>query len=127
LLTICAETRQTSFMSTHDIDEAIFLADKIVLMTNGPSAKIAEVVKNPLPRDRQRDGVHRLPHYYPLRNHLLDFLVSRSRNFDAEIAASDYDPRHPPIVEPGKTPPVVVGDTAALAAPNETAAERAAL
>lgn len=127
LLTICAETRQTSFMITHDIDEAIFLADKIVLMTNGPSAKIAEIVKNPLPRGRQRDGIHRHPLYYPLRNHLLDFLISRSRNFEAEIAANGYDPRHPPLIEPGKTPPVAVGDTAVLAAPAPTAAERATL
>ena len=126
LLTICAETRQTSFMITHDIDEAIFLADKIVLMTNGPSAKIAEIVKNPLPRDRQRDGIHHHPHYYPLRNHLLDFLISRSRDFDAEIVGGDYDPRHPPTVEPGKALPTAVGGTVALTVPDETAAERAA-
>ncbi len=127
LLTICAETRQTSFMITHDIDEAIFLADKIVLMTNGPSAKIAEVVKNPLPRERQREAMHRHPHYYPLRNHLLDFLVSRSRTFEAEIAGSDYDPRHPPIVEPGITSPSPVAEPPVLQTPNATEAERAAL
>lgn len=107
LLTICAETKQTSFMITHDIDEAIFLADKIVLMTNGPHAKIAEIVKNPLPRARKRENMHRHPHYYPLRNHLLDFLVSRSKAFDETIAAGSYDPRNPPIVEPGLAPQAV--------------------
>lgn len=113
LLSICAETKQTSFMITHDIDEAIFLADKIVLMTNGPHAKIAEIVKNPLPRTRKRESMHRHPHYYPLRNHLLDFLVSRSKAFDETIAAGGYDPRNPPIVEPGQAPRTVPSPTSA--------------
>ncbi len=47
---ICAETGQTVFMITHDVDEAIYLADKIVLMTNGPGAVLAEIVENPLPK-----------------------------------------------------------------------------
>jgi nitrate/nitrite transport system ATP-binding protein len=51
---ICLETGQTAFMITHDVDEAIYLADKIVLMTNGPGAVLAEVVENPLPKDRER-------------------------------------------------------------------------
>src|SRR4051812_25864903 len=48
---ICQETGQTTFMITHDVDEAIYLADKIVLMTNGPGAVMAEIVENPLPKD----------------------------------------------------------------------------
>src|SRR4249920_1518082 len=52
---ICLETGQTVFMITHDVDEAIYLADRIVLMTNGPDAVLAEVVENPLPKDRQRN------------------------------------------------------------------------
>jgi len=100
LLAICAETNQTSFMITHDIDEAIFLADKIVLMTNGPQANIAEIVRNPLPRSRKRESMHRDPNYYPLRNHLLDFLVTRSGTFKETMAATGYDPRNPPVVEP---------------------------
>ena len=47
---ICIETGQTVFMITHDVDESIYLADRIVLMTNGPSAKVAEIVENPLPQ-----------------------------------------------------------------------------
>jgi nitrate/nitrite transport system ATP-binding protein len=100
VLRICAGTRQTVFMITHDVDEAILLADRIVLMTNGPEAKIAEIVVNTLPRTRTRDTVHREPHYYPIRNHLVDFLVSRSRQFNDAMPA-DYDPKHPPLVTPG--------------------------
>jgi len=81
LLQICAATRQTVLMITHDVDEAILLADRILLMSNGPRAGIAEVVENLLPRGRTRQTVHRDPHYYPLRNHLLDFLVTRSKRY----------------------------------------------
>ncbi len=96
---ICLESGQTAFMITHDVDEAIFLADKIVLMTNGPDAMIAEIVQNPLPRDRQRQDVHKHQDFYALRNHLIDFLVERSRSF-RENMPKDYDPRHPLLVNP---------------------------
>jgi len=101
VLRICAETSQTVFMITHDVDESILLADKIILMTNGPKAKIAEVVVNTMPRSRTRHDLHRHPHYYRIRNHLIDFLVDRSRAFDQDSAGGNYDPRHPPIVTPG--------------------------
>ncbi|CAN1524150.1 TauB ABC-type nitrate/sulfonate/bicarbonate transport system, ATPase component [Rhabdaerophilaceae bacterium] len=102
---ICVETGQTVFMITHDIDEAIYLADKIVLMTNGPGAQIAEIVVNPLPKDRERESFHKHPLYYALRNHLIDFLVTRSRNFAAEVESRAaqgmfYDARQPPIILP---------------------------
>jgi nitrate/nitrite transport system ATP-binding protein len=62
VLRICADTQQTVFMITHDVDEAILLADKIVLMTNGPGAKIAEIVVNTMPRnERHRNDLHRHP------------------------------------------------------------------
>ncbi len=100
LLKICAATHQTVFMITHDVDEAILLADKIMLMSNGPGAHIAEIVVNTLPRNRSRHTIHKDPQYYPIRNHLVDFLVSRSKNF-TEQPPADYDPKHPPLVTPG--------------------------
>lgn len=102
VLRICAETRQTVFMITHDVDEAILLADKIVLMTNGPYAKIAEIVVNTMPRSRTRHDLHKHPHYYRIRNHLIDFLVDRSKAFAGDV--SGHDPRHPPLVTPGLDP-----------------------
>ena len=87
LLRIVQATRQTVFMITHDVDEAILLADRILLMSNGPNARIAETVVNPLPRDRTRLTQHHDPRYYPLRNHLVDFLVHRSRQIQETRAA----------------------------------------
>jgi len=103
---ICRDTGQTLFMITHDVDEAMYLADKIVLMTNGPGAMIAEIVENPLPQDRKRDEIHRNPDYYPLRNHLIDFLVTRSVTFKHEIPAG-YDRKKPPVVRPGAKQPAL--------------------
>ncbi len=96
---ICLETGQTVFMITHDVDEAIYLADKIVLMTNGPDAMVAEIVENPLPKGRVRDQLHRHPAYYAIRNHLIDFLVVRSKTFKSAIP-SEYDRRRPPVICP---------------------------
>jgi nitrate/nitrite transport system ATP-binding protein len=85
LLQIVRQTQQTVFMITHDVDEAILLADRILLMSNGSETEagykpggIAEVVINPLPRERTRAGLHHLDGYYELRNHIVDFLVSRA-------------------------------------------------
>ena len=111
---ILLETGQTAFMITHDVDEAIYLADRIVLMTNGPEAMIAEIVENPLPRDRRRIDIHKSPDYYPVRNHLMDFLVSRSKTFKDEIPAG-YDKRHPPVVRPSAEPPKTPGETRKVA------------
>ncbi len=73
-------------MITHDVDEAILLADRILLMRNGSETaagyrpgNIAETVVNPLPRERTRAGLHHLDGYYALRNHIVDFLVTRAR------------------------------------------------
>ena len=106
---ICLETGQTVFMITHDVDEAIYLADRIVLMTNGPNAALAEVVENPLPKHRQRSDVHRHPLYYGVRNHIIDFLVSRSRTWRED--AKRHDARHVPVVRPGLPEPVVAAES----------------
>jgi nitrate/nitrite transport system ATP-binding protein len=82
LIQIVNATQQTVFMITHDVDEAILLADKIILMRNATENEtgytpggIAEVVINPLPAQRKRADLHHLDGYYDLRNHIVDFLV----------------------------------------------------
>jgi nitrate/nitrite transport system ATP-binding protein len=91
--------KQTVFMITHDVDEALLLADKILLMTNGPKAWIAEVVENTLPATRSRLDLHKQPDYYPLRNHLMDFLVARSKELAANPQRRGQD-LHPVLVRP---------------------------
>lgn len=83
LVSICAKTHQTVFMITHDIDEAMLLADKILLMSNGPGAVIAESVVVDLPRPRKRADIIHHPGYYKIRNYLVDFLVNRSKTMTA--------------------------------------------
>ena len=109
LLRICGATHQTVFMITHDVDESILLADKILLMSNGPQARVAEIVRNTMRRDRQRATLHHDPQYYRIRNHLVDFLVARSKELSHGRA-----PSVPPVVEPGLEPV----DTAPAAEPD---------
>ncbi len=77
LLKIWNNTRNTVLMITHDIDEALFLADKIVMMTNGPSAEIGEVIEVPFNRPRDRSRIMEMPEYYKVRNYVLDYLYNR--------------------------------------------------
>jgi len=108
---ICLETGQTVFMITHDVDEAIYLADRVVLMTNGPEAVFAEIVENPLPKERKRTDVHKHPLYYGVRNHIIDFLVSRSKGFAEEIKGGGYDRRRVPVVRLGAPEPVIAAES----------------
>jgi nitrate/nitrite transport system ATP-binding protein len=68
-------SKNTVFMVTHDVDEAILLSDRIMLMTNGPSARIGEIVEVTIPRPRSRETIIDHPHYYKIRNHVIHFLV----------------------------------------------------
>lgn len=77
LLKIWNDHRCTVLMITHDIDEALFLADRLVMMTNGPAAGIGEIMKIDFPRPRDRDRIMEQPEYYDLRNYALDFLYNR--------------------------------------------------
>ncbi|SBP87925.1 ABC transporter ATP-binding protein [Thiomonas delicata] len=99
LLAIVHATQQTVFMITHDVDEAILLADRILLMSNGPHAKIAEMVEVTMSRSRTRETLHHDPQYYRIRNHLVDFLMRRAQTHPPSI--SGYDAHHIPLVRPG--------------------------
>jgi len=77
LLKIWTENQVTVLMITHDIDEALLLADRLVMMTNGPAARIGDVLDIPFSRPRNRTRVMEDPEYYNLRNQALDFLYHR--------------------------------------------------
>jgi bicarbonate transport system ATP-binding protein len=84
LLKIWNEHRCTVLMITHDIDEALFLCDRLVLMTNGPAASIGEVITIPFPRPRDRTRIMEDPEYYKLRNYVLDYLFHRYAHDDTK-------------------------------------------
>lgn len=73
---IFLDHRCTILMVTHDIDECLFLADRLVMMTNGPAAGIGEILEIPFDRPRDRAQIMEDPRYYELRNQALEFLYS---------------------------------------------------
>ena len=77
LLEIVARTQSTVVMVTHDVDEAVLLSDKIVMMTNGPAATIGEVLTVDLPRPRKRVELAEDPQYVHYRKAVIDFLYTR--------------------------------------------------
>jgi nitrate/nitrite transport system ATP-binding protein len=103
LIKVWAGTEQTVFMITHDIDEAILLADRILLMTNGPFARVAESVEITIPRPRSRTEIVEHPNYYAIRNHLVHFLGQRSKEL-AGKQSDDADQR-PETLRIDKTAP----------------------
>ena len=73
----------------------------MMLMSNGPNARIAEIVVNTLPKGRKRATLHHDAMYYPMRNHLVDFLVNRSKDLQVKAASGELASYKPLIVLPG--------------------------
>jgi len=82
LLQIVANTQSTVVMVTHDVDEAVLLSDKIVMMTNGPSATIGEVLSVDLPRPRSRVELAESTQYLHYRKAVIDFLYTRQAHVE---------------------------------------------
>ena len=108
LIRIWSGSDQTVFMITHDVDEAILLADRILLMTNGPYARVAESVVIDIPRPRNRAEIIHDKAYYNIRNHLVEFLALRSKVLADEAGGDrmagqggEGGPRRPLTVRPG--------------------------
>src|SRR5438093_6078741 len=78
LMRLWEEERKTVLMITHDVDEALLLADRIVMMTSGPAATIGEILTVPCPRPRTREEVVGHSAYYRLRDQLITFLEERA-------------------------------------------------
>ena len=77
LLRIAASTHSTVIMVTHDVDEAVLLSDRIVMLTNGPAATIGEILRVDLARPRERLALANDAHYHSLRSQVLEFLYHR--------------------------------------------------
>ncbi len=78
LLDLWQKDQKTALMVTHDVDEALFLSDRVVMMTNGPAATVGEILQVRFPRPRSRRDLLEDPEYYRLREHLIGFLEERS-------------------------------------------------
>ena len=74
LLELWRKNRITTLMVTHDVDEALYLSDRVVCMTDGPAAEVGDIVPVDFPRPRNRKAVMEHPDYYPLRERLIEFL-----------------------------------------------------
>ncbi|MEE8613985.1 MAG: ATP-binding cassette domain-containing protein, partial [Roseateles sp.] len=77
LLKIVARTQSTVVMVTHDVDEAVLLSDRIVMMTNGPAATIGEILAVDIPRPRMRVELAEDARYIAARKAVIDFLYTR--------------------------------------------------
>lgn len=89
LVDLSRRDRKTSLMVTHDVDEAIFLADRVVMMTNGPAAEVGDILEIPFEHPRNRKELLENPEYYALREYLITFLEERSHIRPSQLAASD--------------------------------------
>ena len=78
LVDLWRKNQITALMVTHDVDEAIFLSDRIVCMTNGPAAEVGEIIEVKFPHPRNRKAIMEHPDYYKLREQLISFLEHRS-------------------------------------------------
>jgi ABC-type nitrate/sulfonate/bicarbonate transport system ATPase subunit len=78
LLDLWGRDHKTAMMVTHDVDEALYLADRVVMMTNGPDAEVGEILRVDFPRPRDRKEIMEHPDYYRYREHLIGFLEERA-------------------------------------------------
>lgn len=79
LMAICQETGMTCVMVTHDVDEALLLSDRVIMLTNGPEARIGQILEVDVPRPRKRLEVVNHPSYYAMRNEIIYFLNQQKR------------------------------------------------
>jgi nitrate ABC transporter ATP-binding subunit len=91
LLSVWREKRITALMVTHDVDEALFLSDRVAMMTSGPQARIGDILHVPFDRPRNRQAVLEHPDYYRLREHLIGFLEGQDHR--KKHAASREEPQ----------------------------------
>ena len=91
LMRMWTATKNTVFMVTHDVEEAILLSDKIALMTSGPAAELAEIVDVKFPRPRLREELTELPEYARIKKHIIQFLKNCVREQPASDTTTGVD------------------------------------
>jgi nitrate/nitrite transport system ATP-binding protein len=94
LMQICQESQVTCVMVTHDVDEALLLSDRVVMLTNGPESHIGQILQVPIPRPRQRLEVVKHPSYYGLRNEIVYFLNQQKRDKKRKLKQTIAIARH---------------------------------
>ena len=107
LIELWRKDKKTALMVTHDVDEALFLSDRIVMMTNGPEAEVGDVLEVKFPRPRERKAVMEHPDYYKLREHLIEFLevhAYRGKPHGGHAPAAPKKPSASPTPEPEPEP-----------------------
>ncbi len=102
LIDLWQKDQKTALMVTHDVDEALFLSDRIVMMTDGPAATVGEILEVKFPRPRSRKQLLEDPEYYRLREELIGFLEERSHHRPTPRGdASSSKTVSPPPARPG--------------------------
>jgi len=99
LIELWRKDKKTALMVTHDVDEALFLSDRIVMMTNGPEARVGDILEVHFPRPRTRKEVMEHPDYYRLREHLIAFLeehADRKKSDREQTETGGTDCNEPP-------------------------------
>lgn len=94
LLDLWRKDSKTALMITHDVDEALFLSDRVALMTSGPEARVGQIVEVPFPRPRDRAAVMEHPDYYNLREQLIGFLEEQGHKKAPAPANPEQNPAH---------------------------------
>ncbi|HEY9806225.1 MAG TPA: nitrate ABC transporter ATP-binding protein, partial [Candidatus Obscuribacterales bacterium] len=94
LMKICEESRVTCLMVTHDVDEALLLSDRIVMLTNGPESHIGQILEVAIPRPRHRLEVVNHPNYYSMRSEIIYFLNQQKRAKKRQLKQSIAIARH---------------------------------
>jgi len=106
LLNLLQRDAKTALMVTHDVDEALYLSDRVVMMTNGPDAQVGDILTVPFERPRVRANVLEHPSYYDLRAHLIEFLETqeklreRAKQQKADAKAAKAWPAAEPVPAP---------------------------
>lgn len=108
LMDLWAQDQKTALMVTHDVDEALLLSDRVVMMTNGPEASVGDILTVTLPRPRIRDQVIRQADYYVLREHLISFLETQDQQRSSDSANKVLIEQAQPTVESPDHSPAMV-------------------